>query len=47
MTGATAEKHDAFIDPGGEGSVLEVFSGKQLVKPTDASSFRRRLARYV
>ena len=40
MTGATAEKHDAFIDPIGEGNVLEVFSGKQLVQAEpDASSF--------
>ncbi|OGR90113.1 MAG: glutamine synthetase [Elusimicrobia bacterium RIFCSPHIGHO2_02_FULL_57_9] len=40
MTGATAEKHDSFIDPMGEGSVLEVFSGKQLVQAEpDASSF--------
>jgi len=40
MTGATAEKHDAFIDPLGEGNVLEVFSGKQLVQAEpDASSF--------
>ncbi|MEK7858643.1 MAG: glutamine synthetase III [Elusimicrobiota bacterium] len=40
MTGATAEKHDAFIDPIGEGNALEVFSGKQLVQAEpDASSF--------
>jgi glutamine synthetase len=40
MTGTTAEKHDSFIDPNGEGSVMEVFSGKQLVQAEpDASSF--------
>jgi glutamine synthetase len=40
MTGVTAEKHDSFIDPTGNGSVLEVFSGKQLVQAEpDASSF--------
>ncbi|MBI5630550.1 MAG: glutamine synthetase III [Elusimicrobia bacterium] len=40
MTGATAEKHDSFIDPIGDGSVLEVFSGQQLVQAEpDASSF--------
>jgi glutamine synthetase len=40
MTGATAEKHDAFIEPIGEGEVIERFSGKQLVQgEPDASSF--------
>lgn len=40
MTGATAEKHDAFISPTGEGSVIMEFSGKELVKgEPDASSF--------
>ena len=40
MTGATAEKHDSFMEPIGEGNVLEVFSGKQLVQAEpDASSF--------
>jgi glutamine synthetase len=40
MTGITAEKHDAFIDPTGEGAVLESFTGKQLVQAEpDASSF--------
>jgi len=40
MTGYTAEKHDAFIDPIGVGSVIERFSGKQLVQgEPDASSF--------
>jgi len=40
MTGLTAEKHDSFIEPVGEGNVLEVFSGKQLVQQEpDASSF--------
>ncbi len=40
MTGLTAEKHDAFIDFIGDGQVLEIFSGKQLVQgEPDASSF--------
>ena len=40
MTGATAEKHDAFIEPTDSGEVIERFSGKQLVQgEPDASSF--------
>lgn len=40
MTGITAEKHDAFVDPVGVGEVVERFSGKQLVQgEPDASSF--------
>ena len=40
MTGATAEKHDSFMEPTGEGNAMEVFSGKQLVQAEpDASSF--------
>ena len=40
MTGITAEKHDSFISPSGEGSVIMEFSGKELVKgESDASSF--------
>lgn len=40
MTGITAEKHDAFVDPIGDGQVMEKFSGKQLVQgEPDASSF--------
>lgn len=40
MTGITAEKHDSFITPNGEGSVIMEFSGKELVKgESDASSF--------
>ena len=40
MTGITAEKHDAFIDPIGIGEVIERSSGKQLVQgEPDASSF--------
>jgi glutamine synthetase len=40
MTGITAEKHDAFIEPCGDGQVVEKFSGKQLVQgEPDASSF--------
>jgi glutamine synthetase len=40
MTGITAEKHDAFVDPSGVGEVVEKFSGKQLVQgEPDASSF--------
>ncbi|SDA10217.1 glutamine synthetase [Ruminococcus sp. YE71] len=40
MTGITAEKHDSFITPVGDGKVIMEFSGKELVKgEPDASSF--------
>lgn len=40
MTGITAEKHDAFITPAGDGKVILDFSGKELIKgEPDASSF--------
>lgn len=40
MTGFTAEKHDSFITPTGDGEVIMDFSGKELVKgEPDASSF--------
>ena len=40
MTGVTAEKHDSFIEPVGDGSVVMEFSGKELVRgEPDASSF--------
>ncbi|WP_077534053.1 glutamine synthetase III family protein [Massiliimalia massiliensis] len=40
MTGITAEKHDSFISPEGDSSVIMEFSGKELVKgEPDASSF--------
>ena len=40
MTGLTAEKHDSFISPEPDGSVIMEFSGKELVKgEPDASSF--------
>ena len=40
MTGITAEKHDSFISPQGDGTVIMEFSGKELVKgEPDASSF--------
>ena len=40
MTGITAEKHDSFISPVGDGSIIMEFSGKELVKgEPDASSF--------
>ena len=40
MTGVTAEKHDSFISPNGDGQVIMEFSGKELVKgEPDASSF--------
>jgi glutamine synthetase len=39
MTGITAEKHDAFISPTGDGRVIMEFSGKELIKgEPDASS---------
>ena len=40
MTGITAEKHDSFIEPSGDGKVIMEFSGKALVRgEPDASSF--------
>ena len=40
MTGITAEKHDSFIAPTGDGKVIMEFSGKELVRgEPDASSF--------
>ncbi|MBE6817583.1 MAG: glutamine synthetase type III [Ruminococcaceae bacterium] len=40
LTGATAEKHDAFIAPAPNGQVIMEFSGKELIKgEPDASSF--------
>ncbi|MBB6480382.1 glutamine synthetase III [Spirochaeta isovalerica] len=40
LTGLTAEKHDSFISPAGDGTVLMEFSGKELVQgEPDASSF--------
>ena len=32
MTGITAEKHDSFISPCSDGSIIMEFSGKELVK---------------
>ncbi|MBI2684054.1 MAG: glutamine synthetase III [Actinobacteria bacterium] len=40
LTNLTAEKHDAFLSPSGDGTALAEFSGKELVKgEPDASSF--------
>ncbi len=40
MTGYTAEKHDSFAEPTGDGRALEKFSGRHLVQAEpDASSF--------
>lgn len=40
LTDATAEKHDAFIEPNGRGGVIEEFTGKLLAQQEpDASSF--------
>ncbi|HEX3046530.1 MAG TPA: glutamine synthetase III [Bacillota bacterium] len=40
MTGITAEKHDSFISPMGDGRIIMEFSGKELIKgEPDASSF--------
>jgi len=40
LTGVTAEKHDSFISPVGDGNVIMEFSGKELVRgEPDASSF--------
>jgi len=40
LTGSTAEKHDSFFGPTGEGTSLAEFSGKELIQAEpDASSF--------
>src|SRR3982751_5866943 len=40
MTGITAEKHDSFLSPNGDGGAMAEFSGKELIKgEPDASSF--------
>ncbi len=40
LTGGTAEKHDAFVEPGADGEPIARFSGKMLIKgEPDASSF--------
>lgn len=40
LTGITAEKHESFISPNGDGSVIMEFSGKELIQgEPDASSF--------
>jgi glutamine synthetase len=40
LTGSTAEKHDSFFEPTGDGKLLADFSGKELIQgEPDASSF--------
>ncbi len=40
LSGVTAEKHDSFISPIGDGKIIMEFSGKELVRgESDASSF--------
>ncbi|GAA5532652.1 glutamine synthetase III [Deinococcus aluminii] len=40
LTGATAEKHDSFVSPNGDGVAIATFSGKELIQAEpDASSF--------
>src|SRR6201996_6064210 len=40
LTGLTAEKHDSFFEPAGEGKLIAGFSGKELIQgEPDASSF--------
>ena len=40
LTGSTAEKHDSFYGPAGDGRALAEFSGKELIQgEPDASSF--------
>lgn len=40
MTGLTAEKHDSFLSPSGDGNAIAEFSGKELCQgEPDASSF--------
>jgi glutamine synthetase len=40
LTGTTAEKHDSFFGPNGDGTAIAEFSGKELIRgEPDASSF--------
>ena len=40
LTGGTAEKHDAFFEPAGDGTAIDKFDGGQLVQQEpDASSY--------
>ena len=40
LTGLTAEKHDSFLEPVGDGAALAEFAGKTLIQgEPDASSF--------
>ncbi|HUC00123.1 MAG TPA: glutamine synthetase III [Solirubrobacterales bacterium] len=40
LTGSTAEKHDSFFEPSGDGKLIADFSGKELIQgEPDASSF--------
>ena len=40
LTGSTAEKHDSFYGPAGDGTAIAEFSGKELIQgEPDASSF--------
>src|SRR5437867_996375 len=40
LTGITAEKHDSFLSPNGDGKAVLEFSGKELIRgEPDASSF--------
>ena len=40
LTGITSEKHDGFVSPGGDGTAIMEFNGKELVRgEPDASSF--------
>ena len=40
LSGSTAEKHNSFISPAGDGKVIMKFSGRELIKgESDASSF--------
>lgn len=40
LTGSTAEKHDSFLNPAGDGAAIMSFTGKELIQAEpDASSF--------
>ncbi len=49
LTGLTAEKHDSFLSPDGDGGAMAEFTGKQLIQgEPDGSSFpTRRHSRHV
>ena len=44
VTGITAEKHDSFISPVGDGTVIMEFSGKELIKGVSKTGEEAKVA---